>query len=197
MAPKLSMGSFLAKLTGPKRARVTISPVSDHIFITGHGDEARGQFLRGKVSLFLPESQKVRGVQLKMVGRRWLGDHKAKTEDEVKWQTSETIVHQWDPFVVTDQIAQPIKNGKQYEWPFELFICGDQEESFKGCLRCSMTYLLEASAIQEDSLRSLYAFRPIRIIRSPSFSSYELMDPATVQGKWSGKAEYNVLSQAI
>lgn len=115
-----------------------------------------------------------------------------QTEDEVKWQHRETTVHQWDAFTTTNQVGKTSKQGKQYEWSFELFVSGDQEETFKGCNRCSITYILEASTIHYGTTESSYTFAPIRIIRSPAFSSYELMDPTTVQGKWGGKTEYNV-----
>ncbi|KAH6951400.1 hypothetical protein DER45DRAFT_635441 [Fusarium avenaceum] len=192
MTLKPSLRSLLAKVTGARRARILIKPDCDYVFISGHGDEARGGYLRGKILLFVPEDQKVQGVQLKFTSRMWLGDHKVQTEDEVKWQHRETTVHQWDAFTTTDQVGKPSKQGKQYEWSFELFVSGDQKETFKGCNRCSITYILEASTIHYDTTESSYTFAPIRIIRSPAFSSYELMDPTTVQGKWAERAEYNV-----
>ncbi|WZH49621.1 hypothetical protein QYS62_010824 [Fusarium acuminatum] len=189
MTFKPSIRSFFAKLMGPGRARILIKPDCDYVFVSGYGDEARGGYLRGKILLFVPEDEKVQGVQLKFTSRMWLG---VRAEDEVKWQHHETTVFQWDTFTTTNQVRKPSNLGKQYEWPFELFIDGDQKETFKGCNRCSITYILEASTINYDTTESSYNFMPIRIIRSPAFSSYKLMDPATVQGKWAGKAEYNV-----
>lgn len=105
---------------------------------------------------------------------------------------NEIIVHQWDPFIIHGQIGQVSGNGKNYEWPFEVFIPGDQQESFKGCSRCSITYLLEASTIHQDSSKRVQHALPIRIIRSPTLSAYELMDPTTAQGKWPKMAEYSI-----
>ncbi|KAF4456362.1 hypothetical protein F53441_1521 [Fusarium austroafricanum] len=193
MATKKSMRIFMSKLTGSYRPRISIRPDYDYVFVSGHGDEAKGQYLRGKLSLFVPEGYSIESVGLKLTSRMWLGsDHRVETEDEVKWQQRETTVHQWDSFNITEKSGHSSKNGIQYEWPFELFIRGDQEETFKGCNRCSITYLLEAWTTEQDSTHSFKTFAPIRIIRTPGFSSYELMDPATVQGKWSEKAEYNV-----
>ena len=80
-----------------------------------------------------------------------------------------------------------------YEWPFELLIPGDQEESFKGCRLCSIAYRLEASTLETcPSHSDVGTLVPIRIIRSPPISCYELMDPATSHGKWDTKAEYSV-----
>ncbi|KAM0371843.1 hypothetical protein ACHAPY_009788 [Fusarium culmorum] len=192
MAIKSSMRLLLAKVTGPRRLNITITPDHDYVFLTGHGSESNGQYLRGNVALFVPEKQCVLGVQLKFTSRMWLGDHASPTENAARWQHKEETIHTWNPFYVADQIGKPVPNGKQYEWPFKLFIRGDQEETFKGCTRCSITYLLEASTICSDSSKNAYSFTPIRIIRTPAFSSYELMDPTSAHGKWSTMAEYNV-----
>ncbi|KAF5009353.1 hypothetical protein FDECE_4409 [Fusarium decemcellulare] len=127
-----------------------------------------------------------------MTGRILLGDHKEETDDGVKWESGEVLLHQWDPFFLDDQLSQPSADGRTYELPFELFIRGDQEESFRGCNRCGMTYRLEASTIHEDSSDTFQDFVPIQIIRCPPLSAYELMDPTTVQGRWSKKVEFNV-----
>ncbi|KAF5620182.1 HECT-type ubiquitin ligase-interacting creD [Fusarium sp. NRRL 52700] len=195
MSTKKSMRSIMARITGQHRPRLTIRPDYDYVFVSGNGEDAKGQYLRGKLSLFIPEGQNITSVQLKLTSRMWIGDHKVDAEEAVKWQRRESTVHQWKPFNVVDKIGEPFKNGKNFEWPFELFIRGDQEESFKGCTRCSITYLLEAWTVGENSSDSFKTFSPIRIIRTPGFSSYELMDPTTVQGKWSDKAEYNVSIQ--
>ncbi|XEV03046.1 hypothetical protein FSHL1_008333 [Fusarium sambucinum] len=192
MTVKSSMRSLLAKVTGPRRLSVTIKPDHDYVFLSGHGAEAQGQYLRGNVALFVPEGQHPQGVQLKFTSRMWLGNHTAPTENVAKWQHKEETIYNWSPFLVADQIGKPVPNGKKYEWLFELFIRGDQEETFKGCTRCSITYLLEASTIHLDSSKDTHSFAPIRIIRTPAFSSYELMDPTSAHGKWSTRAEYNV-----
>ncbi|KAF4343550.1 HECT-type ubiquitin ligase-interacting creD [Fusarium beomiforme] len=192
MSTKKSMRCLMARITGSHRPRLTIQPDYDYVFVSGTGDDAQGQYLRGNLSLFIPEGQSITNVQLKLTCRMWLGDHKVDTEDEVKWQRHENTVHQWEPFNVVDKVGVPFKTGKKFEWPFELFIRGDQEESFKGCTRCNITYLLEAWTVHHGSSGSFKTFAPIRIIRTPGRTSYELMDPATVQGKWSEKAEYNV-----
>ncbi|RGP77142.1 hect-type ubiquitin ligase-interacting cred [Fusarium longipes] len=189
---KPTMRSLLAKVTGPRRLHITIKPDHDYIFLSGYGIEAQGQYLRGKIVLFVPQKQHVQGLQLKFTSRMWIGDHATATEEAVKWQHKEETIHAWSPFHITGQTAKLVPNGRQYEWPFELFIRGDQEETFKGCTRCSITYLLEASTIPSESFKDVRSFTPIRIIRTPAFSSYYLMDPASTNGKWSTKAEYNV-----
>lgn len=79
-----------------------------------------------------------------------------------------------------------------YEWPFELFIPGSWDETFRGCRNCSVGYRLEATTSTQHSKKDIFAFAPIRIIRSPTLSSYELLDPATTHGKWGANAEYNL-----
>ncbi|KAF5680032.1 O-dinitrobenzene, calcium zinc resistance protein [Fusarium heterosporum] len=175
MIIKPTMRSLLAKLTGPRRARVSIKPVCDYVFISGHGDEAQGGYLRGQLQLFVPDGQEVQSIQLKFTSRMWLGDHKAQAEGEVKWQDCKATIYQWDDFTIDNQVGLASKNGRRYEWPFEL-----------------IAYMLETSTIHRDATEKSYSFAPIRIIRTPSFSSYELMDPTTVQGKWSDEAEYNL-----
>lgn len=117
-------------------------------------------------------------------------DHKTGTSDEKKVEAS--AVHEWDSFLIEGQLSEVSRTGRVYEWPFEVFIQGHQDESFRGCSRCSNTYLLEASTIYEDGSRTLNDFLPIRIIRLPSLSAYELMDPVTEQGKWLGKIQHSV-----
>ncbi|KAF4990269.1 hypothetical protein FGRMN_8577 [Fusarium graminum] len=173
MTIKPTMRSLLAKLTGPRRARISIKPVCDYVFISGHGDEAQGGYVRGQLQLFVPDGQEVQSVQLKFTSRMWLGDHKVQTEGEVKWQDRKATIYQWDEFTIDDQAGRASKNGRCYEWPFQL-----------------IAYMLETSTIHRDATERSYSFAPIRIIRTPSFSSYELMDPTTVQGEWSDKAEY-------
>jgi hypothetical protein len=92
MAIKSSMRSLLAKVAGPRRLRITIKyvfdaqlynqpfclltvsrPDHDYVFLSGYGAEAQGQYLRGKIILFVPEKQHLQGVQLKFTSRMWLG----------------------------------------------------------------------------------------------------------------------------
>lgn len=47
-------------------------------------------------------------------------------------------------------------------------------------------------AFGEDNSNSSWDFTPIRIIRCPALSAYELIDPITAHGKWAGKVEYNL-----
>lgn len=86
--------------------------------------------------------------------------------------------------------AQRTATGTTYEWPFELFIPGDQPESFRGCSRCSIAYRLEASTMIDGFPDKLQTIIPIRVIRSPPISCYELMDPVSSQGSWTGGVEY-------
>ncbi|KAL6400066.1 putative HECT-type ubiquitin ligase-interacting protein creD [Ilyonectria robusta] len=186
------MRSFLKRFIGAPKARLTIRPACDFVFLFGSGEEARGQYLRGKLILFEPNGESILGVRLRMTGRILLGDHQADTDESAKWLSKELFFHQWEPFLTEDQISRTCANGRTYEWPFELFIDGNQEESFRGCSRCSLNYRLEASAFSEDNSNSSWDFAPIRIIRCPALSAYELIDPITTHGKWAGKVEYNV-----
>lgn len=101
-------------------------------------------------------------------------------------------MHEWDSFPTEGQSSEVSKTGRVYEWPFEVFIQGHQDESFRGCSCCSNTYRLEVSTIYEDASQTLNNILPIRIIRLPSLSAYELMDPVTEQGKWLGKIQHSV-----
>ncbi|KAJ4210914.1 hypothetical protein NW759_012947 [Fusarium solani] len=184
------MRSLLARITGTPPVRVKIRPECDYVFLRGYGDEAVGQYLRGKVSLSVREGESVKGVQLRLCRQISLWDHKTGPGNEKKVEAS--VVHEWDSFLVEGQPSEVSRTGRVYEWPFEVFIQGHQDESFRGCSRCSNTYRLEASTIHEDSSQTLHDFIPIRIIRLPSLSAYELMDPVTEQGKWLGKIQHSV-----
>lgn len=117
-------------------------------------------------------------------------DHKTGSGNETKVEAS--VVHEWDSFLVEGQPSELSRSVRVYEWPFEVFIQGHPEESFRGCPRCSNTYRLDVFTIHQDSSQTLQDFIPIRIIRLPSLSAYELMDPVTEQGKWLGKIEHSV-----
>ena len=80
-----------------------------------------------------------------------------------------------------------------YEWPFEVFISGDQIETFKACHLCSLTYRLEASALDDGPEREeCRTSWPVRISRHHSTSSYELMDSIASSGVWGPQAEFGV-----
>ncbi|KAH7147013.1 hypothetical protein B0J13DRAFT_664882 [Dactylonectria estremocensis] len=191
------MRSFLARVTGTPRARLKILqalklPDCDYVFLSGHGEEARGQYLRGKAFLTLAKGEHVKGVHLKMTGRLSLQHHGADKFDSNKWEINDFFLHEWDPFLVQGPFEQQSTGWRTYEWPFELFIQGNQQESFRGCSHCGITYTLEASTFCEGPSNGILSFAPIRILRSPPLSDFDLMDPVTAQGKWAGKVEYNV-----
>ncbi|KAI8716915.1 Arrestin-C domain-containing protein [Fusarium sp. LHS14.1] len=184
------MRSLLARITGIPPVRVKIRPECDYVFLRGHGEEAVGQYLRGKVTLSVREGESVKGVQLRLSRQISLWDHKTGSGDETRVESS--VVHEWDSFLVKGHPSEVSRSGRVYEWPFEVFIQGHQEESFRGCARCSNTYRLDVFTIHKDSSQTLQDFIPIRIIRLPSLSAYELMDPVTEQGKLLGKIEHSV-----
>ncbi|KAF4975103.1 hypothetical protein FZEAL_8051 [Fusarium zealandicum] len=186
------MWSFLAKLTGTPRARVTIKPDCDYLFLSGQGEEAHGQYIRGKVLLALSGDEAVQGVQLKLTGHFWMGDHDADTDEAAGWKSTDFLVHEWGLFKVPGSYKQQHGGTRNYEWPFEHFINGNQQESMRGCDRCRITYRLEASTISEGPSNDFRDFVPIRIIRCPPLSDFELLDPITLQGKWLGRVEYSV-----
>lgn len=101
-------------------------------------------------------------------------------------------MHEWDPFLVQGQPVRSPMYSTTYEWPFELLIPGDWKETFKGCRLCSVAYRLVASTLPDGTNNDIRSFTPIRIIRCPPLSSYELMDPVTTHGKWDRKAEYSI-----
>ncbi|RSL58856.1 hypothetical protein CEP54_007567 [Fusarium duplospermum] len=184
------MRSLLARITGTPPVRVKIRPECDYVFLRGYGEEAVGQYLRGKVTLSVRHGESVRGVQLRLSRQISLWDHKTGSGDETRVEAS--VLHEWDSFLVEGQPSEVSRTGRVYEWPFEVFIQGHQDESFRGCVRCSNTYRLDAFTIHDDSSQMLQDFIPIRIIRLPSLSAYELMDPVTEQGKWMGKVQHSV-----
>ncbi|RSM09306.1 hypothetical protein CEP52_004153 [Fusarium oligoseptatum] len=184
------MRSLLARITGTPPVRVKIRPECDYVFLRGHGEEAVGQYLRGKVTLSVRDGESIRGVQLKLSRQISMWDHKTGSGDETKVEAS--VVHEWDSFLAEGRPTEVSRTGRVFEWPFEVFIQGHQDESFRGCVRCSNTYRLDAFTIYDDSSQTLQDFIPIRIIRLPSLSAYELMDPVTEQGKWLGKVQHSV-----
>lgn len=42
-------------------------PEHDYVFLRGYGDEAVGQYLRGKVTLSVRDGESAKGVQLRLV----------------------------------------------------------------------------------------------------------------------------------
>jgi arrestin-related trafficking adapter 4/5/7 len=101
-------------------------------------------------------------------------------------------MHTWESFRVRGQPTQASMHRDVYEWPFELYIPGNWDETFKGCRHCGVAYRLEATTSLQDSKTDVFTFAPIRVTRSPTVSSYELLDPVMTHGKWGAKAEYNI-----
>ncbi|KAH8889055.1 hypothetical protein GQ53DRAFT_843138 [Thozetella sp. PMI_491] len=188
------MRSFLSRLTGTPRARILIKPDHEYVFLSGYGEDAQGEYLRGKVCLVLPKGEHVEGVQLRFTGRLALCDHKADDYSDLeRWKSEEFYVHQWEPFLLQNRFhCSAAANEGSYQWPFELFIPGTQEESIRGCSRCHISYRLEASIIRPSPSSRPLDLLPIRLIRCPPLSAFELLDPFTSQGTWSAKVDYSV-----
>ncbi|KAK0392516.1 hypothetical protein NLU13_2011 [Sarocladium strictum] len=182
------MRSLLGRLTGLSRGRLRILPEFDYVILSGHGDEARGQYLRGKVTLTVAPGTLVKGVDLRLVKTCRRGHH----SDASKHETSQRV-HQWHPFLLGSHPNRSNMYSNTYEWPFELLIPGHQTETFRGCHHCGISYKLEASTLSDGPAGSeISTFTPIRIIRCPATSCYELMDSVTSHGRWSTQAEYSV-----
>jgi hypothetical protein len=102
-------------------------------------------------------------------------------------------VHRWDHFMVPHSPNRSDSYSHTYEWPFEVWISGDQVETFKACDLCNLAYRLEASALDEGSESDEGRTSvPIRISRHHPPSSYELMDPVASCGVWEDQVKYNV-----
>lgn len=102
-------------------------------------------------------------------------------------------MHRWEPFYVRAEASHSSARHAKYEWPFELFIVGNWDETVKGCRRCGVSYRLQASTSTQGSDKDVFAFAPVRIIRCPTVSSYDLLDPAMTQGKWAADTvEYSI-----
>ncbi|KAH7310746.1 hypothetical protein B0I35DRAFT_78445 [Stachybotrys elegans] len=177
------MRSIFTCLGYSSPSKIRIRPSNDYVFLSGYGEDARGEYLRGTVALYQPKGTPCRGIQMKLVGRILRGHHGPS-------QTEDFTVHQWKPFLVDTQPNSTSRGRDVYEWPFEFLVPGNQQESFTGCNQCSITYRLEASPLEGHTESRTYV--PIRLIRCPPTSSYELMDPLTAHGKWAGKIEYNI-----
>lgn len=102
-------------------------------------------------------------------------------------------MHRWDRFMPQKEPNRSDLYSDTYEWPFEVFISGDQIETFKACHLCSLTYRLEASALDDGPEREeCRTSWPVRISRHHSTSSYELMDSIASSGVWGPQAEFGV-----
>jgi hypothetical protein len=109
-------------------------------------------------------------------------------------------IHPWQPFLVEGSPNRSNIYSSTYEWPFEFFVSGEETESFKGCRLCNLSYRLEASTIDEcPANREHSTFTPIRVIRCPATSCYDLLDSVTSHGKFGPNAEYSfsIRHQAI
>ncbi|KAL6900432.1 hypothetical protein GGI43DRAFT_427508 [Trichoderma evansii] len=164
-------------------------PERDFVFLTGEGDFAHGDYLRGKVVLFVSRGDRIKGVQLRMTGRVRFRDHITSSCGSAQWENGDELLHQWDPFLIQNQ---PSPTDRTYEWPFELYIHGNQRETVRGCSQCSISYILEAKILTECGSETFGDSTPIRITRLPPLSAYELMDSFTAQGKWSVGVKYSV-----
>ncbi|KAH7169874.1 hypothetical protein EDB81DRAFT_636186 [Dactylonectria macrodidyma] len=196
------MRSFLAKLTGASHPRVTIRPDKDVVFLSGFGQEARGDFIIGTVTLAVPDAHDVQGIQLEMIRSLAIGSHEPN-EESGSWTRSRIISHQWDPLTLAAStvLSDPKQSHSPriYRLPFDIYLPGQTSESVKGCSRCHISYRLQASLLRDGTAPDLRDFIPIYIIRKLPMSALELMDACTVGGTCSNNVEYqfSVAYQAI
>jgi hypothetical protein len=107
---------------------------------------------------------------------------------------STEIFHHKRPSFVSSSSGHSSKGtlllAGKYEWPFELEIKGSMAETIEGLTNSYILYILKA-AITRGSLDStIYAFKPIRIVRELDLAALGLTGPLTVAGTWSDKIEY-------
>ncbi|KAM5375805.1 hypothetical protein ACJZ2D_005861 [Fusarium nematophilum] len=187
------MRSFLAKLTGASHPLATIRPDKDVVFLSGFGRQAQGDFIRGTVTLAVPEAHDIQGIQLEMIGSLAIGSHEPNGEAG-SWTRSRIFSHQWDPLTLTPShvLSDPTQShgSRKYRWPFELYLPGQTSESVTGCSHCHISYRLEASLIRDGRAPDLRDFSPIFIVRKLPMSALELLDSCTVAGTWSNNVEY-------
>lgn len=117
--------------------------------------------------------------------------HEAEPQINDSRETRYTL-HQVKDFLKHDGVCQQSTYATTYEWPFKLYVDGNQQESFRGCGACRTRYRLEAVAITGVASNNPIDAVPIRIIRCPSLASYGLLNPATVQGSWGDSIRYEV-----
>ena len=200
------MHSLLAKLRGGSRGRLIVRPDCDYVFLSGQAQDAQDQYLRGKIVLYVPNGDCMVNVHLAVVGRssiRYVQRqvHASGLVDDTtsahrpmifERETREFVLHRWERSNTRESVSRLSRYGVTHEWLFELLIRGSQDESSRGCSLCLTSYRLEATASTRNVSAKMQTSAPIRIIRCLDVSSYELMNPFTVHGYWSGGVEYKV-----
>lgn len=190
-----------------------VRPDLDYVILSGSQDEAAGQYLRGKVVLRAPLSQKhpITGISLSLVGYHrvsYVNDqpiseayrltccrcHRSQLPSPGTTRQSTILENDLPPLLLSNATRSPSRSTKciaVYEWPFELLIPGKMPETTRGCYRCSIAYYLTARSIRTGSKTYPQALRAIRIIRTPPLSAFELMDALTVEGCSPSKFRYS------
>ena len=167
---------------------------NDFIVFRGNDHEATAQVLKGHVVLCLREPVKVEDIHIRLTGTSrvaWVeakqtptGIHSQKVD-----KTNTFLRHDWPHLVDHHRTLTP----GNYEWPFELLLPGDTDESVEGLYQTGVGYLLKATVVRGKLAKNLHAFKRLRVIRTLDPAALEFNHAMSVENIWPNKIEYSVV----
>ncbi|KAI9259318.1 hypothetical protein BY458DRAFT_517452 [Sporodiniella umbellata] len=168
-----------------------INVASEEIVLLGHPDEAAGKMLQGSLSLNLPESIKVKSVNLSFIGKMKVSWSEGVGHQQHFHKQGRTIIaHRWE-FVGNEQKKSVgLKSGKHC-WAFEILLPGDLPQTLASdvgivCYRLKAT--VERSAFVQNTVKK----KTIKILRSVLPSEFELIQSLEIHNTWAEKMVYDI-----
>ncbi|KAH7230740.1 hypothetical protein B0J15DRAFT_506257 [Fusarium solani] len=160
---------------------------TDVIILRGGQDEAQDYLLKGVVVLCLQSPLRVEEVSLELVGA--LCHPWAETEPLIPKTT--LLEHKWPPFIGSRHSSTSLPAGN-YEWPFEFMLPGSTAETVEGMSEACISYRLKATISRPKLLRAVYTRKRLRVFRTPSPDTLEMMQSLPIERTWLNKIDYFV-----
>ena len=172
----------------------------DHLLLRGPPEEAASVRLTGTLFLSLSDSIKINSVSLHFAGRKWRHQFNMSDRDRFNYPLSmEIFRHEW-MFLRSEKYRPLTLEAGEHKWPFELVLKGDMRENIEVLQlhRIGKNFLhheMKATIDRGPLANRIEARKHIRLIRTIEPSSLELLQGASLDKEWPGKASYKVITQ--
>ena len=101
------------------------------------------------------------------------------------------LEHKWPPFIGSRDTSTTLPAGN-YEWPFEFMLPGNTAETVEGMPEACISYRLKATISRPKLLRAVYTRKRLRVFRTPSSDTLEMMQSLPIERTWLNKIDYFV-----
>ena len=183
---------------------------SDSVVLTGLDVDAAAAVLKGKLVLCTTEPLKLVKINMKLAGTKtttsvpaeWLDLLDRADRPSTRFRSyhhgATTYSQQSVDFFRQDWTIQPDLDSKHvmkpdnYEWPFEIDMPGNLQETVEGRHANKITYHLKATIDRGMYGKDIIKRQYLRVIRTISPESMELQYGCNLSNTWPGKVAYEV-----